>query len=125
MIWQVALSERAQKTSDAVGFGIGILHAFVIEAETLENTLVRARERGLLHAPIVPSDDQPAAGLDDANEFAARRIRLEPVKGLSGGDKVHADVIKSCGFGGAFDAGEAVIRGEIFFAGLTHFSVGV
>ncbi len=125
VIRQVALREGAQEAADALRLGVGVLHVFVIDPEALENIFVRARERRLLHAPIIPGDDHPAAGLEDSNELAAGRVWLEPVKGLPGGDKVHAGVVERSGFGGAFDAGEAVVGGEIFFARLPHVFVGL
>jgi hypothetical protein len=47
------------------------------------------------------------------------------MESLASSDKVHAGVIERGGFGGAVDAGEAVVGGEIFFAGLAHFFVGL
>src|SRR5712664_1594118 len=125
VIRQVALREGAQEAADALRLGIGVLHVFVIDAKALKNIFVRAGERRLLHAPIVPSDDHPAARLEDANEFASGSVGLEPVKGLSGGDEINASVVERGGFGGAFNAGEAIVGGEIFFAGLPHVLIGL
>src|SRR6266852_5985447 len=124
VIGQIALRESAEEAADAVGFGVGVFHVFVIDAKALENIFVGAGERRFLHAAIVPSDHHPAGGLEDAGEFAAGGVGLEPVEGLAGGDEVDAGVVEGGGFGGAFDAGEAVVGGEIFFAGLAHVFVG-
>src|SRR4029077_20562741 len=94
VIGQVALREGAQEAADALRFGIGVFHLFVIGPEALQNIFVRARERRFLHAPIVPSDDHPAARLEDADELAAGGVRLEPVKGLSGRDEINAGIVE-------------------------------
>src|SRR5258708_363508 len=86
VIWRVALRESAQESRDAVGVGIGVFHVFVVDAEALENAFIVAGESGFFHAPIVPGDDHPSAGLDDATKLAAGCIGFEPVEGLSGGD---------------------------------------
>jgi len=45
------------------------------------------------------------------------------MEGLAGGDKVDGGITERGGFGGAFDAAEAVVGGEILFAGAAHFGI--
>src|SRR5215510_15650360 len=55
----------------------------------------------------VPENDNPAIGTQDAPEFSARGLRIEPVKRLPGHDQVDAVVIESSVYSAALPACEA------------------
>src|SRR5258707_15453002 len=98
VIRQVSLRKGAQETTNALRLGIGILYVFVVDPEALKNIFVRAGERRLLHAPIVPGDNHPAAGLEDANELAAVKAHIQTKKTFYDGDKDPARDVERGGF---------------------------
>ena len=54
-----------------------------------QHIFIIASEGSFVHAAILPNDDGPAAGLENAAEFALRGGDIEPVKGLADGDEIH------------------------------------
>src|SRR6266700_2599111 len=127
MIRQVARHKiiRFEEVTNVPDLRIRILHGFVVNAEALQQTLVITRELRFFDTAVVPEDHEPSTRLQDAQEFAARGVGLEPVKGLGRSDEIHAGVQKRGGLSGAVYAGEAIVGSEMFFAGLTHGFVGL
>src|SRR5262249_55183285 len=93
-------------------------------AKFSEEIFVRGRERSI-EVAIVISDDNPAAGLEDAAEFRSCAIWLEPVEGLTCGDEIDAGVTERGRFRGGVDAAESIVRGEVFLSGVAHLGVGL
>src|ERR1700730_1251382 len=77
-------------------------------------------ERKRVHAAVVPGEHHPASGLQDAGEFAACALGLEPVERLSRGDEIHTSVFQRSRFRRTLDAAEPIIGREIFFTGAAH-----
>ena len=88
----------AEETADVIHLRVSILHALVVNAEAFEQFLVFTSEVFLFHPPVVPCDDDPAGGLQDAGKFASRGVWFEPVEGLASGDEVDAGIAERCGF---------------------------
>jgi hypothetical protein len=78
-----------------------------------------------LREPLVPDDDDPAIGLQDAREFAAGGVLIEPVEGLACSYEVHAGIVERGGLRRSVHACESVEGGEIFLASLSHGFVGL
>ncbi len=116
---------QAKETAHLFFTRIAFVHACVVGAKRSKQGFVVAEKGSGVRQPLVPDDDDPAGGLEDTKKFAAGGVLVEPVEGLAGGHEVDACVIERGGFGGAVDAGEAVVRGEIFFARQAHRFVGL
>src|SRR6266851_7953885 len=127
VVRQIARGEDAaiKETLDILAFRIRIFHPLVVNAEALKQVFVSPREPRFFYAAVIPEDHDPAARFKDARKFAARGPRVEPVESLGGGDEINTGIGECSGFGRSFDAREAVVGGEIFFAGLAHFQVGL
>src|SRR5947209_6933335 len=124
MVRQVALRKDSQEVADSARFGVGFLHVPVVEAIALQNILVPAGERRVIHAPVVPRNHHPTAWLENASEFATCAFWFEPVERLPRGYEIHTRIIQRGGFGRRVNTGEPVIGGKIFFPGFAHLFVG-
>src|SRR5690349_9266334 len=113
----------AEESADMMCLRVSVFHSLVVDAKAFEQFLVFTSEGLLLHPPVMPCDDDPAGGLQDAGKLTSRSIWFEPMEGLAGGDKVDAGIAERSGFGGALDAGEAVVGGETLFASAAHLGI--
>src|SRR5882762_3131905 len=111
-----------EKPLHVVGLGVGVTHARIIRPIFHENVFIGPGERRL-HFTEVPDGDDPALRPQNPPKLRPRFFRLEPVEGLARGDEVDAGILERSGLGRALDTREAVVGGEIFFAGLAHFGV--
>src|SRR5580704_7511772 len=126
-IWQRARVVRdcAKEIVHVLLAWIAFFHAGVVRAEGPQQGFVAEEKRSGVCEALVPNDDNPARGLENASEFGASGVLVEPMEGLAGGDEIDACVIEGGGFGGSVDAGEAVVGSQIFFACLAHGFVGL
>src|SRR5277367_3608604 len=99
----------AKETAHLFFTRIAFVHACVVDAKGSKQGFVLAKKRSGVRQPFVPDDDYPAGRLEDAQKFTASGVLVEPVEGLASGHVVDASVIERGGFGGAVDAGEAVV----------------
>src|SRR5580704_9463894 len=100
---------QAKETAHVLFTRVAFVYACVVGTKSSKQGFVVPEKRSGARQPFVPNDDDPAGGLEDAQKFAASGVLIEPVEGLAGGHVIHACVIEGSGFGGAVDAGEAVV----------------
>ena len=101
-----------------------MVHGGVIRPVGVQQLLVGPEERTVGDIAVVPEQHHPAAGLEEAEKFPARRRPVEPVERLTGGDEVHAVSRQRGGFRRAGDAGKIGVVTEHSFGSRAHVRVG-
>src|SRR5689334_12667779 len=104
---------------------IVLLDALIVRAEVSKQVFVFADERACLDKPLVPHDDEPAVGFEDALKFTAGSIAIEPVESLARGHKIHGGRLERGGLRRAVHAGEPIVRSKIFLARFAHGLIGL
>src|SRR5207245_5674598 len=85
--------------------------------------LIGSQKWRRIEPALVPDQDDPAFRLQNADEFPARLLQLEPVKGLPGDNEVNAFVGKRTCFCFSVDAVEICVVFEKPLCRGTHFSI--
>ncbi len=91
---------------------------------TQHEFLVGAQERFGSRVAIVPYQDHPARGFQNARELDARIAGPEPVERLPGNDEVGARVSQASGLGTTVHHAEVGIGSQIILAADAHFAIG-
>src|SRR5438128_2955809 len=98
-------------------------HLFVVRAVLQKHLLIGPQEWRRIEPALVPDQDDPALRLQNANEFPACFLLLEPVKGLPDDDEVNAVVGKRGCLCFSVNANEIYVTAEKPLCRGTHFSI--
>ena len=98
---------------------------FVVSAIGQQQLFILAKKFRRICQALIPQQNQPAAGFQDAKEFTPGRCAIKPVSGLRSGDEVDAMIGKSCCFGRPGNTDEVRERREQTFSGVSHLGIGL
>src|SRR2546426_1575858 len=113
---------RRKERSD-IFIDIFMPYLFVVRAVPQKQLLVGPQKWRRIEPALVPDQDDPAFRLQNANEFPARFLLLEPVKGLPGDNEINAVGGKRSCFCFSVDAVEICVVFEKPLGRGTHFSI--
>src|ERR1700675_510490 len=65
-----------------------VAHFFIVRAVSQQELLVVTKKGGTSGVALIPDQDAPSSGPQNADEFRAGARQVEPVRGLGGGDEV-------------------------------------
>src|SRR6266851_4817442 len=119
---KLSLEGRRREESINTHRAVNAPDLVIVGAISKKQLLVALKKTGV-SATIIPNEDAPPTGLQNARKLAPRLITIKPVSSLAGGDEVYTVISQCSCFGGAVQAGEIWIVREQAFASLAHFGV--
>src|SRR5437762_12033951 len=78
-----------EKITQHSGVNTFVVDLFVVRRAREQELLVFLEKGGAVGSAIVPNQNNPTAGVENAFEFFTAAGPVEPMKGLAGGNEIH------------------------------------